>query len=296
MKTIPLPRIFNTASMYGLISQVIDPDTGVPKWPAVNFDFADLGFIEPVGVVVLSNLIEYLNRMGATCTFSWLTLSKPVVYLDDSGFFLRYLGKPIRDHATVRVGTLPLTLVANPESIGFLYMKMIPWLAQRMDTSELSLSVVRVCIEEIFHNISDHSGVNVGCVHAQYFPKGKDIQIAISDFGTGIPYNVRKVQPLIDDTQALALACKEGFTTQSNVRNRGAGLATLIKYVTGKNRGNIWIVSGGANLSAVHSDGVSKMTARTTSGTYPGTLVRMTLKEDSVMELAKDIEREEFSW
>jgi anti-sigma regulatory factor (Ser/Thr protein kinase) len=296
MQTIALPRTFNTASMYGLISQVIESSTGIPKWPQVNFDFTALVFIEPVGVVVLSNLIEYLGRKGSKSSFSGLALSKPVIYLDDSGFFLRYLGKPIREHAAVRIGTLPLTLVANPEAIGFLYMKMIPWLALRMGMNELSLSVVRVCIEEIFHNISDHSGVNVGCVHAQYFPVGKDIQIAISDFGTGIPYNVRKVQPSVDDASALTLACQEGFTTQSNVRNRGAGLATLIKYVTGRNRGNIWIVSGQANLSAIHDHGISKMTARSTTGTYPGTLVRVTLKEDSIVNLAKDIEHEEFSW
>lgn len=175
-------------------------------------------------------------------------------------------------------------------------MKLIPWLAARMSTSELSLSVVRVCIEEIFHNINDHSGVTVGCIHAQYFPAGRDIQLAISDFGYGIPHNVRKVEPELDDARALALACKEGFTTQSNVRNRGAGLATLIKHVTGNNRGHIWIVSGKANLSAVHNAGVSKITARSTDGAYPGTLVRVTLREDSVVELAKEIEQEEFSW
>jgi anti-sigma regulatory factor (Ser/Thr protein kinase) len=295
MHTVLLPRTFNAASMYGLISQTID-ENGEPRSPNVVLDFTNLGFIEPVGVVVLSNLIEYLGRKNTGCTLTGLNLTKPVVYLDDSGFFQRYLGQSIRAHAAVRIGTLPLTLVANPEAIGFLYMQLIPWLAARMSTTEASLAVVRVCIEEIFNNINDHSGVNVGCVHAQYFPVGRDIQIAISDFGHGIPYNVRKLQPDIDDAKALSLACQEGFTTQSNVRNRGAGLATLIKYVTNRNRGHIWLVSGKANLSAVHSQGVSKITARTTDGTYPGTLVRVTLKEDSIVELAKDIEQEEFSW
>lgn len=280
--------------MYGLISQIIDLH-GEPKSDVVILDFKDLVFIAPVGVVVLSNLVEYLKTKNTICTFTGLGLTKPVVYLDDSGFFERYSGKSIREHAAVRVGTLPLTLVANPEAIGFLYMRLIPWLAIRMSTTEASLAVVRVCIEEIFNNINDHSGVNVACVHAQYFPVGRDIQIAISDFGYGIPHNVRKLQPEIDDTSALRLACQEGFTTQSNVRNRGAGLATLIKYVT-SNRGHIWIVSGTANLSAVHGQGASKITSRSTDGVYPGTLVRMTLKQASIVELTKDIEREEFSW
>jgi anti-sigma regulatory factor (Ser/Thr protein kinase) len=281
--------------MYPLISQVVDSN-GIMKSNDFDLDFTQLSFIEPVGVVVLSNLVEYVSLHGGKCTFSGLHSSKPILYLDDSGFFSKYLGKPLRDHAAPRIGTLPLTLVANPEAIGFLYMKMIPWLAERMSTSEASLGVVRVSIEEIFHNINDHSGVNVGCVHAQYFPKGRDIQIAISDFGVGIPTQVRKIKNEIDDSSALRLACEEGFTTKSNVRNRGAGLATLIKYATAKDRGHVWIVSGKANISAVHREGATKLTARPTSGVYPGTLVRLTLKEDSIEQLAKDIEHEEFAW
>src|SRR3989338_5658544 len=124
MQTVLLPRTFNAASMYGLISQAID-ENGEPKSRNVVLDFKNLGFIEPVGVVVLSNLIEYLHRKNTVCAFTSLTLTKPVIYLDDSGFFQRYLGKSIREHAAVRIGTLPLTLVANPEAIVFLYIQLI---------------------------------------------------------------------------------------------------------------------------------------------------------------------------
>ena len=108
MQTVVLPRTFNTASMYGLSSQIINLN-GEPKSRAVVFDFKALVFIEPVGVVVLSNLVEYLKTKNTICSFTGLGLTKPVVYLDDSGFFERYSGRSIRDHAAVRVGTLPLT-------------------------------------------------------------------------------------------------------------------------------------------------------------------------------------------
>lgn len=264
-----------------------------------DIDFRKLKFIEPVGVVILSNLIEYVVRRGITVTLSGLAfLSEGTVYLDNSGFFERYIGAKLRPHAKCPSSCLPLTMVSNAQAVGYLHATLMPWLSQTLRTSEDSLATVRVCLDEVFSNINFHSGVDYGCIHIQHFRQTKEIQIAISDFGVGIPTNVKKVRPEINDSAALKLACEEGFTTQSNVRNRGAGLATLIRYLTSKDRGKIWIVSGNANLSAIHdiSEDESKVTARTTAGQYPGTLVRITLKEDSIRDLATDVESEEFSW
>jgi hypothetical protein len=162
-----------------------------------------------------------------------------------------------------------------------------------------SLASVRASLEEIMHNVHDHSGVQVGCTFAQHFPRKNRIQIAISDFGDGIPSVVRKKVPEVSDPAAIRLACKEGFTTQSNVRNRGAGLSTLINFVTRSNGGNILIASGHGNLSvAPRHDGVQpfKVTARTIEAFYPGTLVRVILRTDALELAALDSEAEEFSW
>lgn len=296
---ILLPESFGASSMYYVIQQATK-SMNAQASEQVVIDFSRLKFIEPIGVVILSNLIEYLGRAGIPTSLAGVNFqSTPAVaYLDDSDFFKRYIGRPLREWAKARDTCLPLTMVSNAQAVGYLHSTLIPWLAASLNTTEESLATVRVCLDEVFSNINFHSGVDYGCLHIQHFPNSKEIQIAISDFGVGIPTNVRKIRPGLIDSAALSMACEEGFTTQSNVKNRGAGLATLIRYLTLKDRGKVWLVSGEANLSAIHDKVTkkSKVTARTVKGFYPGTLVRITLKQDSIKDLATDVQSEEFSW
>lgn len=293
---VKLPRKFNGETMYPFIRIAVN-EQGDASCKEITFDFSELDFIEPIAVVVLSNLIEYFLKIGVKTQFTGHNnLSKGVVYLDDSGFFLHYLKKPLRPHAVLRDTTLPLRLVANAQAILYLYEDMMPWLAQRLLTTAIALGTIRVCLQEIFHNISDHSGVNVGCTYAQHFPQKKEIHVAISDFGLGIPANVYKVRPDLSPSEALYLAVQEGFTTKSNVRNRGAGLAILMRYVTVKNKGAVFITSGNAYVSAVAMRGGTKITSRARPVLYPGTLIHVILKTDTLQTLYKDVEPEEFSW
>lgn len=293
---VKLPNKFNGDTMYPFIRTAVN-EQGDAACTEITFDFSELDFIEPIAVVVLSNLIEYFLKIGVRTQFSGHSfLSKGVVYLDDSGFFRHYLKKALRPHAELRETTLPLQLVANARAIPYLYEDMMPWLSRRLMTTAIALGTIRVCLQEIFHNISDHSGVNVGCVYAQHFPQKKEIHVAISDFGLGIPANVKKVRPDASASEALSLAVQEGFTTKSNVKNRGAGLAILMRYVTLKNKGAVFITSGNAYVSAVPMGESTKITSRARSVSYPGTLIHVILKTDSLQTLYRDIEPEEFSW
>lgn len=291
-----VPVRFGMETMYGLIRRAIS-EGGDSRAAHINIDFSELKFIEPVGVVVLSNLIEYLRACGATGTLRNAWPQYPAIqYLDDSGFFQRYNGAPLRPRAALRPQTFPLTLVTNAQALGFLYMTLVPWIARQLNVPEAALASVRACIEEILHNIKDHSGVNVGGVHAQFWPDKGELHLAISDFGRGIPNLVRTVEPDVTDAEALVWACTEGYTTKSNVQNRGAGLAVLMNCVTGKDRGNVWVVSGRANISATHVGGISKQIARAKPFGYPGTLVRIVLKTDRLQDWLDDVEMEDFSW
>ncbi|SOD27633.1 Histidine kinase-like ATPase domain-containing protein [Variovorax sp. YR752] len=283
-------------TMYGFISKALT-DTGKARGAHVDIDFSKLQFIEPVGVVVLSNLIEYMRKCGTKGTLIGSSnYSEAVKYLDDSGFFAHYNGKPLRADAATRRGTFALTHVTNAKAVGFLHATLVPWIARQLDVPEEALASIRACIEEILHNIADHSGVNVGGVHAQFYPDKGELHLAISDFGRGIPNLVRTVEPDLTDSDALVLACKEGFTTKSNVHNRGAGLAVLMRCVTGKDRGSVWLVSGRANVSATHVGGSSRLTARAKPFLYPGTLVRIVLKMSKLPEWLDDVEPENFTW
>ena len=175
----------------------------------------------------------------------------------------------------------------------------MPWVGRSVGMSAESLASVRVSLEEILHNVRDHSGVEVGCTFAQHFPNKNRIQIAISDFGAGIPNVVRQKRPETSDPAALRLACQEGFTTKTNVQNRGAGLPTLINYVTRKNGGNVLIAAGGGHLSAAPAAERPqryKITTRSAGGFYPGTLVRVVLRTDTLELAASDAQIEPFEW
>lgn len=294
---VQLPANFNVYTMYQFIDKVIDEQCDA-KCSKLTFNFSTLKFIEPVGVVVLSNFIEYLKKTKVEVFFKGhSTQTAANVFLDDSGFFNHYLKKYIFETHTSRTTTIPLQLVASQDATSFLYTKLMPWIGLEVGLSDESLSAIRTSIEEVFHNIRDHSGVGIGCVFAQHFPKMKIIELAISDFGFGIPEQVRSKIPGISDVDALRKASEEGFTTKSNVRNRGAGLTNITRYITQRNNGTILITSGKAQLSAVQSNKVEpKITARTSDGFYPGTLVRAILRTDTFEKIAADAEREIFEW
>lgn len=294
---IQLPKTLNMLSMHSFIDRFID-HKGDARHARFVLDFSKLQFIDPTGVVVLSNLIEYLRRCNVSghLTGLFYAHSDAICYLDDCGFFTRYNDVPLRPHAKRRLSSMPLRLVEHIRAQEFLGFDLIPWLAEQLNTSPEALGTIRVCVQEILQNVADHSGVGVGCVHAQYFADQQAVEVAVSDFGFGIPMNVRKLAADLTDVEAVKLACQEGFTTKSNVHNRGAGLPTLIKYLARNDRGTVWITSGLGNIAATYADGGSKLTGRAKHSAYPGILVRLRLKASEVEALAIDVEPERFEW
>lgn len=296
---VVLPQTCNVWTTTQFISEVIT-DQRDAKFSKVIFDFSRVNFVEPVGLVGLSNLIEYLNKIGCSVAFSnHSSLNQGTKFLDDSEFFERYLKKKIFANSSVRSTTMPLRLIASDKAQEYLIFKLMPWVASSVNMKIESLDSIRVSIEEILHNVNDHSGVRVGCTFAQHFPNKKTIEIAISDFGNGIPSMVRKVIPNTSDSDALKLASQEGFTTKSNVKNRGAGLPTLIKFVVANNGGSVRINSGNASLSAAPSSQNKEkinIVARSEDSFYPGTLVRVTLRTGTFEKLAAEAEVEDFKW
>ncbi len=293
---VPLPKRFTDHAMHVFIKNAFDAAEKA-AFGRIVLDLQPLDFIEPVGVVVLSNLIEYLRHRRATVALRHPQKSTPAIaYLDDSGFFRHYLKKPLNPEAKCRPSTIPLMLVQSERTVPFLHNNLMPWMGRNVGLSTDSLETIRACIEEIFLNISDHSGVQIGCVFAQHYANKNQIHIAVSDFGDTIPALVAKKVTGLLDQYAILEACKEGFTTASNVRNRGAGLPNLMRYVTTRNKGTVLIASGNGEVSAVFKNNRMEITPRPAVGFYPGTLVTTILRTDTIEALASDVEPEEFRW
>lgn len=294
--TVSLPRTFNMNSMRQFISAAVikQAETRAKK---ILFDFTALEFIEPEGVVVLANTIEHFRQAGVRIEFSGLRSAGPAKrYLDDSGFFLHYLKKRLFIGSSPRDTTVPFELFPAKNYVPYLYQNLMPWIGSSVNLSEDTLSTIRACLEEVFHNIDYHSGVDTGCVFAQHFPQKKRICIAISDFGIGIPTRVRTRASEASDAEALRLAVKEGWTTKTNVVNRGVGLSTLLKYITQRNSGTVLLHSGQGYLSATRGPQASNVTSRNSEWSYPGTLVHVVLRTDTLEKLEDDVTPEVFQW
>lgn len=108
--------------MYLLLKAVLD-DNLEPKASNIIFDFTSLNFIEPVGVTVLSNIFEWLrSTKRVSFKFNYAN-TRPIQYLDDSGFFEIFLGQKLFQGSRVRVTTVPLELVSYDRSHDWLHGK-----------------------------------------------------------------------------------------------------------------------------------------------------------------------------
>ncbi|GEB35326.1 hypothetical protein [Brevibacillus parabrevis] len=120
-----------------------------------------------------------------------------------------------------------------------------------------------------------------------------EVNIAISDFGIGIPSNVQSVIPGLTDSLAIQKATEQGFSTKSTPGNRGAGLDVLVKNVVKNNQGWVYIHSnhGIVKCKLGHNNDIA-MEPSDISGFYPGTLFEIVLRTDTI----EHVEEEEFEW
>lgn len=291
---IPIPYQFTGASLSRVIAGVVDNSpTGLP--PELHFDFRPLNFIHPDGVVLLSNLFHWLHQKKTKVIL--LNLEQPseaVRFLDDSLFFEQHVGRKLLAYASPRSTTRPLKQITRDKCHDWLENDLIPWLSGKLKLSPASFAALKTSISEIFNNIRDHAKLNVGSIFVQFFPKQNRINIAVADFGPGIPATVARVQKGLTDSQAIMLAVEDGFTTKSVPTNMGVGLDYLLKTAVLTNGGHVTIYSNQAIVTFVNRDGAISGQAHEDVGFIPGTTIDICLRTDT-FEMIED-EREDFRW
>jgi anti-sigma regulatory factor (Ser/Thr protein kinase) len=294
VRRISLPSRFDEATMYEVLHAVTGDDGRLTD-ADFEFDFSALGFIEPVGVVSLGNLLGLLQRRGATFRFSGLQpRSAAIEYLDDCGFFQLISGSVLSSHAALRETTFPFSRITHAKSAFWLETSLVCWLAARIAASPPALASLKTCIMEIFNNIRDHSRQEIANIFAQHFPNQKKVEIAVSDFGIGIPGAMRERYPRMADVEAIAAATNEGITSKSLLRNRGAGLPLLIDYVVMRNTGRVTIISNSGGVAFRKDGSAHSVIQLEDNGFYPGTLI--VIKIDTNLFVPDDVEREDFEW
>ncbi|MBV9568807.1 MAG: sensor histidine kinase [Hyphomicrobiales bacterium] len=257
----------------------------------IAFNFAELQFIKPSGIVFLSNFIHWLSKQGCKVRFEGLTAdSSALRYLDDSLFFEQHSGKKLNQAAKPRSTTRPLVQIANRESYAWLDLNLVPWLSSQTGIPESSFLRLRTCLSEIFNNIQHHTKYDIGSVFAQHFPTEGEIVIAISDFGCGIPTSVRTKLPELSDSDAILQAVREGFTTRSIPTNKGAGLDYLLRCVVDAHGGSVTIYSHRAMVRFEGNGTNISFKVFQDVGFSPGTTIEISLKTDAIEAISDESE------
>lgn len=292
-----VPGRFDNQTMYLLIQAVLDENLE-PRARKIELNLTPLYFIEPVGVTVLCNILQWLWLIKGVNVSIHCDASAPTIrYLDDSGFFILHLGQPLSPSAAVRDTTVPLELVSFEHSHQYINDRFSGWLQNRLRMNKDSIASILMSISEIFINIQDHSGQKTGCIFAQHYPNINKIKIAISDFGIGIPTAVQRQFAAPSDNDAILKAVEMGFSTRSTPQNRGVGLPTLIANAVQNNGGNIAIHSGRGAVEFSLTDGKIQPKSLVIPGNfeifYPGTLFSIILRTDTIEHVTAE---EEFTW
>ncbi|MDB5735597.1 MAG: putative CheA signal transduction histidine kinase [Alphaproteobacteria bacterium] len=288
---VPLPWTLNADTMHSLLGAAIYQ--GAPIDNHVQLDFYRVNFVEPAGVVILSNLIEWLRKRGVIVEYiNADTQRRGVEYLDDTGLFATYWGASLSQFAKLRGTTFPFRALQCANSHQWLDGNIFPWLQARLNIRRSSLYGFQACVREIFNNIIDHSEEDVGCMHVQLLPNIHRMKIAISDFGIGIPTEVRRAVPGLSEPAAIARATQEGFSSKGG-KNRGAGLSYLVDIIVKNNNGWLGIYSGNGAVTFNHVTRFPNV--RLMAGSYPGTLISMIFRTDDLAN-DSDEESEDLIW
>lgn len=266
----------------------------------VELDLSMISFVEPAGVVLLSNIIKYLENKNYNLNLyipENIGYQKhcPHEYLDDSQFYSHFTGESIKQNASPRSTTLPLYNIKTEATYSWLKTSFRPWLSRNMGVDILQLGTFSEIISEVFNNISDHSEENNGFIFAQYYPNNNNVlRIAISDFGVGIPRTMRRVFPSLSDGELISQALQRNITSQSTPRNRGIGLDTLVYNTVVNSNGTVKIRSNyGEVIINPLKDGSRKVLIQESNYFYPGTFIELEL---SPMHLVDELEEEDFTW
>jgi hypothetical protein len=109
---------------------------------------------------------------------------------------------------------------------------------------------INFILSELADNIKEHSEYTHGSLMAQYFPKKDIIDIGVIDNGISIPVVFKRNGIIFDNDCIAILSALKGKSTKKE-GNRGFGLPTTDKIITGALNGAFYIIS---NKGFIYSD------------------------------------------
>jgi hypothetical protein len=261
----------------------------------VQFDFTGCGFLRQNAVAFLGGLARLIEYRGGRVTFAWDTLHGDVgANLAQNGF-MQTFGGP---RESWMGNSIPFRHDPLQDAHEFENYLTRLWLGRGwVNVSPALASAIVGNMAEIYLNAFEHGQSPIGVFACgQHFPKNRELNLTIVDFGVGIPSNVRLFKtPDFQPEQLSAASCVEwafqnGTSTKQgdSAEPRGLGLDLLHDFVR-QNGGRLEMFSHEGY--ALIADGNISFADRRQF--FEGTLVNISLKcDESYYCLASEIDKE----
>lgn len=207
------------------------------------FPNIDINKICPEHIVTLACFIEYLYRKGIAPSVSSNDVVGQYLY-NDLELWKYWRGQ--QNYAPAASDSI-LNLWRFVEAEKDIHGKRISEYLRRAFFKHKDLASVEVSLTECFYNISDHAKANGNAFcFLSYNEDAEKLNVAVCDFGRGIPDCVREVLPNLSDVEAIKKAIEPKFTCQSAKHNAGLGLDNIRTSCSEED--SFWIISGSAAL------------------------------------------------
>lgn len=244
----------------------------------VCFDFSGCGFLRQNGVAFLGGLARLIEYRGGSVEFAWNTLENAIAMnLAQNGFQSAFgcSSEPWFGNS------IPYREDDSRNDHDFIRYLSDCWLGREwINVSSDLRDVIVGRVAEVYLNAFEHADSPIGVFTCgQHYPKNRELNLTIADFGVGIPSNVRLFHgkdfrpEQLSASSCIRWAFQSGTSTK--LGGRGIGLDLLQDFVR-KNRGRLEIFSH-EGYALVTENGVSFGDRQTL---FEGTLVNISLRCD----------------
>lgn len=257
----------------------------------IELDFTELRRVTPAGLAGLGSTIERWKKRGHSVRFRGIAECAITGYLQRMDLF-RICGVDLpedfrRHDASGRF--VPLRRVDYPvEKMGH---EMAACLAPGGEDWDHPMSglyeMAWYVLTEAGNNIRQHSG-GTGFASAQVNRQEGLVRLALADNGMGILGSFRTAglpwSAGMSDAEAIQKALESRVSCKPNDPNEGVGL-TLVSRLAQLTKGWLLIVSGSGVLQ-ISADAIVKASSLPNGGAFIGTLITLTLAQDSAKDFS----------
>lgn len=268
----------------------------------IPIDFKSCDFLRPTAVVAIGGIVAHAFDRGGEATILKDTLRPKVrETLQKNGFLAAHgLEKP-----RIITGQNSVTYRHDRAASASEFARFLSdeWLGRHwFDVGPLVQKEIVKTVVELYNNAFEHGQSQTGFFSCgQMFPNGKEVVLAVVDFGKTIPGAVKALTPYrrLTDEEAIIWALKPGNSTRVEISrgsdvariSRGLGFDVLLDLVSGEGS-HMEIYSGRGSVRAIGKSPVPRGLAFN----FPGTLIQITVSTSGTLEMLKKLPKPNISF